>query len=153
MPQTCLAHLLRRCREMILVAGGGAREFPRSVQEILQRALQLRDRRDRGQISERGVAVARGRLEARLDQSLQHRFRSPQNRRLANHLLRERDALFTFLNCPGLEATNWRAEQAIRARCGAETELSAEHAPKVSWSAFCKPVDSNSAPSPLSSKT
>jgi hypothetical protein len=32
---------------------------------------------------------------------------------LANHLLREREALFTFLDCPGLEATNWRAEQAI----------------------------------------
>jgi hypothetical protein len=31
-----------------------------------------------------------------------------------NHLLRERNALFTFLNCPGLESTNWRAEQAIR---------------------------------------
>jgi hypothetical protein len=26
----------------------------------------------------------------------------------------ERDALFVFLNYPGLEATNWRAEQAIR---------------------------------------
>ena len=36
-----------------------------------------------------------------------------QNRRLANHLLREREALCTFLDCPGLEATNWRAEQAI----------------------------------------
>jgi transposase len=33
---------------------------------------------------------------------------------LTNHLLRERDALFTFLNRPGLEATNWRAEQAFR---------------------------------------
>lgn len=112
--QTCLAHLLRRCREMILVAGSRAREFPRRVQDILQRALQLRDRRDRDQISQCGVAVARGRLEARLDRTLQQRFRSSQNRRLANHLLRERDALFTFLNCPGLEATNWRAEQAIR---------------------------------------
>jgi hypothetical protein len=30
-----LGPFLRRCREMILVAGGGAREFPRSVQEIL----------------------------------------------------------------------------------------------------------------------
>jgi hypothetical protein len=49
-------------------------------------------------------------LEARLDQSLQRCYHSSQNRRLANHLLRERDALFTFLNCPGLEATNWRAE-------------------------------------------
>src|SRR5258708_7755591 len=103
-----------RCREMILVAGKGEAVFPRTVQAILQAALQLRDRREQGQISERGVAVARGRLEARLDRSLQRSYRSPRNRRLANHLVRERDALFTFLNCPGLEATNWRAEQAIR---------------------------------------
>lgn len=68
----------------------------------------------KAQISERGVAVARGRLEARLDRSLQRSYCSPLNRRLACHLVRERDALFTFLNCPGLEATNWRAEQAIR---------------------------------------
>jgi transposase len=112
--QTCLAHLLRRCREMLLVAGKGEAEFPRTVQTMLQQALQLRDRRQQRQISEQGLAVARGRLEVRMDRSLQRRYRSPQNRRLANHLLRERDALFTFLNCPGLEATNWRAEQAIR---------------------------------------
>jgi transposase len=112
--QTCLSHLLRRCREMILVAGKGQAEFPRTVETILADALQLRDRRDQGQISERGVTVARGRLEARLDRSLERRYRSLRNRRLANHLLRERDALFLFLICPGLEATNWRAEQAIR---------------------------------------
>jgi transposase len=112
--QTCLAHLLRRCREMILVAGRGEAEFPRTIETILQQSLQLRDRQAQGQISEHGVAVAKGRLEARLDQTLQRRYRSPRNRRLANHLLRERDALFTFLSCPGLEATNWRAEQAIR---------------------------------------
>jgi transposase len=58
--------------------------------------------------------VAHGRLEVRMDGTLERRCRSPQNRRLANHLLRERNALFTFLSCPGLEATNWRAEQAIR---------------------------------------
>jgi transposase len=112
--QSCLAHLLRRCREMILGCRAGGREFPRSVQAILQQALQLRDRCQQGQISQRGVSIARGRLETRLDGMLERRWRSPQNRRLANHLLRERDALFTFLNCPGLEATNWRAEQAIR---------------------------------------
>jgi transposase len=33
---------------------------------------------------------------------------------IANHLRREQDALFAFLYCPGLEATNYRAEQAIR---------------------------------------
>lgn len=111
--QSCLAHLLRRCREMILL-GKQEAEFPRQIQALLQQALQLRDRRQQEQISDHGVAVARGRLEARLDRSLQRCYRSLRNRRLANHLLRERDALFTFLNCPGLEATNWRAEQAIR---------------------------------------
>jgi len=61
----------------------------------LQDALQLRDRREEGQISERGMAVARGRLEARLDRSLQRSYRSPRKSALANHLVRERDALFT----------------------------------------------------------
>ena len=36
------------------------------------------------------------------------------NRRLLDHLGRERGALFTFLAQPGVQATNWRAEQAIR---------------------------------------
>ena len=99
---------------MIWVARKGEAEFPRTVQAILQQALQLRDRREQGEIGDQGVDVARGRLEARLDRSLERRYRSPRNRRLANHLLRERDALFTFLIGPGLEATNWRAEQAIR---------------------------------------
>lgn len=112
--QTCLAHLLRRCREMIEVAGARGAQFPGTVQTILQSALRLRDRRDQGKISPRGLPVARGQLEARLDRVLRTRTRSPANRRLANHLVRERDAVFTFLYCPGLEATNWRAEQAIR---------------------------------------
>jgi transposase len=33
---------------------------------------------------------------------------------LAQHLWVHRDALFTFLRQPGLDATNWRAELAIR---------------------------------------
>ena len=64
--QSCLAHLLRRCREMILGCRAGGREFPRGVQAVLQQALQLRDRRQQGQISQRGVAIARGRQETRL---------------------------------------------------------------------------------------
>src|SRR5437016_14438849 len=99
---------------MLLVAGRGEAEFPRTVQTILQQALQLRDRRQQRKISEHGAAVAQGRLEVRMDRTLELRYRSPQNRRFANHLVRERQALFTFLSCPGLEATNWRAEQAIR---------------------------------------
>ena len=84
--QTCLAHLLRRCREMLEVARPGAAELPRTVKEILQASLQLRDRRDQNQISERGLAIARGQLEARLDRTLDRSYRSPTNRRFANHL-------------------------------------------------------------------
>lgn len=134
---------------MILGCRAGGREFPRGVQAILQQALQLRDRRQQGQISQRGVAIAPGRLETPLDGMLERRLRSPQDRRLANHLLREREALFTFLNCPGLEATNWRAEQAIRPmvvtrKVWGATAPSPEPERKASWAAFCKPVASNS---------
>jgi len=41
-------------------------------------------------------------------------YRSEQNRRLAKHLNHEFEYLFTYLKCPGLEATNYRGEQAIR---------------------------------------
>ena len=57
--------------------------------------------------------MARGRLEARLDRVLHRHNRAPANRRLANHLLRERDAMFAFLPCPGLDAADNRAGQAI----------------------------------------
>ena len=40
--------------------------------------------------------------------------RYPPNRRLLNHLAGEREHLFTFLRIPGVQATNWRAEHAIR---------------------------------------
>jgi hypothetical protein len=36
------------------------------------------------------------------------------NRRLAKHLSRQGAAVFTFLTNPDVDATNWRAEQAIR---------------------------------------
>ena len=42
------------------------------------------------------------------------RYRNPANRRLARHLLREQPWMFSFLHCPGLDATNNAAERAIR---------------------------------------
>jgi hypothetical protein len=107
------------------------------VHSLLQSSLRLRDRRDQGQISPPGLAVARGQRDARLDRVLRKRTRSPANRRLANHLLRERDAVFPFLYGPGLEATNWRAEPAIRPmlvtrKVGGGIAQPPEHTPKVS---------------------
>ena len=112
--QTCVAHLLRRANELIEASPAGRAGLALEVKDILQRALALRGRRDRDGIGARGLAVARGKLEARMDRVLERNGLSPEEQRLANHLLRERDALFPFLDCPGLEATNFRAEQAIR---------------------------------------
>ena len=60
------------------------------------------------------MASATGRIEAEMERLLQPVYRSAENRRLAKHLNHEFDYLFTYLKCPGLEATNWRGEQAIR---------------------------------------
>ena len=54
------------------------------------------------------------RLEQALDQLLARDPTHPPNRRLLNHLKNERDHLLTFLKSPGVQATNWRAEQALR---------------------------------------
>lgn len=112
--QTCLAHLLRRCSEMLETAQGGAARFPRQVQEILRAALSVRDRREATKISPHGVRVAKGRLAAKMDRLLAGRFTHEGNRRLAKHLRRNQNALFVFLDRDDIEATNWPAEHAIR---------------------------------------
>ncbi len=112
--QSCLAHLLRRCRNLLEHAERGQARLPHAVQRILLTALQLRDRFAAGEISPHGLLVARGQLGARLDRTLAGRIHHPPNRRLARHLKRERPYLFTFLGRQDVAATNWRAEQAIR---------------------------------------
>jgi transposase len=112
--QTCLAHLLRRCREMAEIASGWNARFPLEVKQILQEALKLRDRCRQQTISAHGVAVARGHLRKRLEAAWNTNFRCQENERLANHLWNQRHSLFTFLQLPGTDATNWRAEQALR---------------------------------------
>src|SRR6266436_2391806 len=112
--QSCLAHLLKRCREMAQVASPAASAFPLAVRDLLQTSLQLRDRYARGEISEHGMRTASGRLEAKLDGMLAIPYRDPANQRLARHLTHEQPWLFTFLHCFGLDATNNAAERAIR---------------------------------------
>lgn len=112
--QQCLAHLLRRCVELIETATRGAVRFPRLIKAVLQDALALRDRRELGVISPHGLAVARGRLAKRLDRLLRRTLANPANERFAKHLSKHRNQLLTFLKKPDLDATNWRAEQAIR---------------------------------------
>ena len=112
--QSCLRHLLVRCQEMAQIASTAAAAFPLAVKDVLQASLQLRDRYQEAEISEHGLRTATGRLEAQLDRLLEKPYRDPANRRLAKHLEHERPFLFTFLYCPGLDATNHEAERAVR---------------------------------------
>ena len=110
--QSCLAHLLRRARTL-------REDHPRSpwaarVQAVLTDALALRDRRDAHAITAHGLAVARGRLLARLGRLIDTAPALPAAQRFAAHLAREFAAVLTFLWAPTVDATNWRAEHAIR---------------------------------------
>ena len=87
--QSCLAHLLKRCREMAQIASAAALAFPRAVEHLLQMSLELRDRYEQGEVSERGRSIATGKLEAKLDRMLEPRRRNPANHRLARHLEHE----------------------------------------------------------------
>ena len=117
--QSCNQHLLRRCQDMAKVASPAAARFPQRVQALLEEGLALRDRYKNQQISLHGLWTATGRLEVKLDRLLSRPYRDSANRRLAKHLQHERPYIFTYLYCPGLDATNNVAERAVRALIGA----------------------------------
>jgi transposase len=112
--QQCLNHLLRRADNMAAAATRGAVCFPRQVAALLRTGLDLRDRHAAGEVGRHGLAVARSRLENQLSDLIFPPKTNAANETLAQHLWNHRDELFTFLRQPGLDATNWRAELAIR---------------------------------------
>jgi len=112
--QTCNKHLLRRCHELLEVARGGAVLFPRRVQQILQQGLEVRDRRDAGEISARTAARQADQLQARMVALTEPVKTHPANERFAAHLFRQQLHLFTYLRTEGIDATNYRAEQALK---------------------------------------
>ena len=112
--QQCLQHPLRRAKEIIEQLGAKNSRFARRVRNFILDALALRDRRRDGILGDHGYAIARGRLEKRLDRLLAARPSAKVCRTFRNHLDRHRDQLLTFLYEENLEATNWPAEQAIR---------------------------------------
>ena len=112
--QQCLAHLQRRCEELLETAGRGAVRLPRAVLGLIDRAYALR-RAWRGHrlsgdaLAERGLGLA-----CELEQLARGRFTNEPNRRLAGHLLNHAMHWFWFLIDPKIDATNYRGEQAIR---------------------------------------
>ena len=112
--QSCLNHLLTRCKDLIEKVSPSAAQFPSGVLELLRKGMDLRDRYTRQEISVHGLAVATGRIEAAMDLLLSKTYRTEANQRLAKHLCHEQPWLFSFLHCPGIDATNNAGEREMR---------------------------------------
>jgi transposase len=109
--QTCLAHLVRRCREMEADLPRADRKIPTAAKAILTDALAARD------LDGPGRAAAAVELTARLEALCARPVDHDATRRLLGHLARQTPAMFTFLTADadiGVDATNWRAETGIR---------------------------------------
>ncbi|MGH9190610.1 MAG: IS66 family transposase [Acidimicrobiales bacterium] len=106
--QTCTAHILRRCHEMMEDLPTWARGTPRQVRDLLLEALGARD------LDAKGRAAAAVDIGERFDLLFEQAHPHDANRRLVKHLRHERHALLTFLTTDGVDATNWRGEQAVR---------------------------------------
>jgi len=106
--QTCVAHLLRRCHEMIEDQPAWARTTPRLVRDLLVEALAARD------LDAPQRAKAAADIGERFDLLFEQAHPHDANRRLIKHLRHERAALLSFLTIDGVDATNWRGEQGIR---------------------------------------
>jgi transposase len=140
--QSCLAHLLRRCRDMVRSNPPSGRKIPATLADILHDALSLRALRDAGTLDDDALVGGIADLEARIDKLLAKRPTHPANRRLLKHLRTERAALFTFLRQPGVDATNWRSEHAVRPAvvnrkvCGGNRSWHAAHTQSVLMTFF-----------------
>lgn len=112
--QQCAAHLLRRARDLLATATGGAVHFPRRLIALFTEAIHERNRCRRGQIAVEALQARRDEFDDRL-RALVYRPRlAAENERLAQHLWEHFAEWFAFVSDPQIEATNWRAEQALR---------------------------------------
>jgi transposase len=112
--QQCVAHLLRRAREMLEGATRGAVRFPRQVIELFAGAIHLRNEYVAGRVAEAEWEGARYACETRLLQLLRSPRTAPGYQTLAEHLRNHFHSWFAFLSETSVPATNWEAEQAIR---------------------------------------
>jgi Transposase IS66 family len=149
--QSCVAHLLRRVGELLADAKRGQAKTPHAIRRILQGALAVRDARDAGELTPIQAAAEAERLGAAVDKLVAGRSCYPPNRRLLDHLGRERQALFTFLAQLGVQATNWRAEQPSAPRSSAASSGAATPPGQVRQPGRCLPACC--APRPSSSAT
>jgi transposase len=112
--QSCVAHVLRRARDLLDGVGRGAVRFPRQVIALFAGAVHLRNEYLRDAVTLESLQDQRDVFDDRLVELLSRPRRVAKHATFVTHLWRHFEQWFTFLFNPTVEATNWLAEQAIR---------------------------------------
>jgi transposase len=112
--QSCLAHVLRRARELLADARGGAVAFPRQLIALFTDAIHRRNQLAGRAESDAERERQRSGFDDRLLALVRTRRAVSAYATFARHLRRHLEQLFTFVFDPSVEPTNWKAEQAIR---------------------------------------
>jgi transposase len=112
--QQCVAHVLRRARELLAGATRGAVRFPRQVIALFAGAIHWRNGYVSGAWTDDQRDGHRASFDDRLLELIRRPRAVPEYARLANHLWNHFEQWFAFAFDPRIEPTNWKAEQAIR---------------------------------------
>lgn len=112
--QQCLAHLARRCRNLLATTRGPAARLPQGVLNLIEQAYAARRLWRGHRVNGDDLAEAGLGLSCQLDDLAAGKFRSAANQRLAAHLRAHSLSWFWFLIDPTSDSTNYRAEQALR---------------------------------------
>jgi transposase len=112
--QQCVAHVLRRARDLLATAVRGAVRFPREVIALFTEAIAWRNAFVPGSLTVDELDQQRGVFDDRLLALVMRPRTVPAYATLAKHLLRHFAQWFAFVFDPRIEPTNWQAEQAIR---------------------------------------
>jgi transposase len=112
--QSCLAHVLRRVRELLALATRGAVAFPRQLIALFTEAIHRRNQLGHRVEPDDERERQRCGFDDRLLALVRTRRSVPAYATLAKHLWKHLEQWFTFVFDPSVEPTNWRAEQAIR---------------------------------------
>lgn len=112
--QQCNSHLLNRCKKLQELKTNRAVVFSRQVAAILKAGIVLH--KSHARYTDHGFSVKRGKIEAAMDRVLSKQLTDPDNARLARHLAKHRESLFTYLYDPKHEInpTNNEAERETR---------------------------------------
>ena len=112
--QQCVAHVLRRARELLERAARGAVRFPRQVITLFTEAIHWRNEYVPGSWNDNQLDAHRVSFDGRLLELVRRPRAVPEYATLAKHLRNHFEQWFAFAFDPRIEPNNWKAEQAIR---------------------------------------